>query len=84
MFPPRDADQRRIEIDAVGDKALGRQEPRVLTGATCDVEHGLTPGVDAAQQAGDLRRLGRVVLERRVEEIVELRRRVEHLGILYH
>src|SRR4029077_16691380 len=69
----------RIAIPAAHDEAVTGEEPRMLGGAAGHVKDGLAPGIEPAQQRGDLRRFARVVLERRVNEVVELRRCTEHL-----
>jgi hypothetical protein len=74
----RDADECRVEIDAIHLETLLAQQSRVLAGAAGHIQDASTPRIEATQHARDLCRFGRVILERRVDQIVEIRRRGEH------
>src|SRR3972149_1343047 len=80
MFLPGKADERRIEIQAIHDEAIGSQDPRVLASAAGNVKDGPALRIEPMQQTAYLEGFAHVVLEGRVDEVVELRRGAEHLA----
>src|SRR6185436_17158318 len=79
MFPFRNTDKGRVEIDAIDDEALGGQKSCVLGGATCHVQDAPALRVEPAQQSAYSRSFAAIVLEGCVDEVVQLRGRAEHL-----
>src|SRR6266508_2237400 len=79
MFLAREAHETRVEIETTHREPVGGQKAGVLTGAACHVEHRLASRIDLPQQTRYPHSFGVVVLESRVNLVVELRRGVEHV-----
>src|SRR5205085_11092902 len=78
MFVAGDADEHGIQIDAVDEKAFGRQPPGMLTGSACDIEHGSRGWIQPAQGSRNRRHLMAVILDRRIQQVVVLGCLAEH------
>jgi len=79
ILSPRDLHERRIEVDAIDAIAVSfGEQPRVLAGSARDIEDGLHSGSRGLESRRDLRRLGFVILEAAVDQVVELCGFAEH------
>jgi hypothetical protein len=77
----RDLHERGIEIEPVDPESLAASRSRVLARPAPDVEHRFARRIQPAQQPRDQAAFGAVVLERRVDEVVELGGGAEHWAI---
>jgi len=78
---PSDSDKRRIEVETVHlQSVIGCEEMRMFARTAGNVQYRATVRMDPTEEQGDITSFLGVVLEARVDQIVELCRFAEHVG----